>query len=356
MATVEKRSGRDGRTTYRARVRVFGHPERTKTFKRKTDAKTWAEHTQADLGRGRYVPTTEAMRRTVAQLIDRYLDETLPFKPRNRDAKGTRRYLLWWKNQIGDYALANVSAAVINEHKLRLARDTTSRGNQRIASSVNHYLACLGACFKTAMREYGWLEASPMPNVTKLEEPKGRVRFLSDDERTRLLDACRKTPDLYAIVLLALSTGARRGEILGLRWRDVDLKRDVIILYDTKNRDRRVLPLSGPALELMQGRSRVRQLTTDRVFPNSMRPKAEYNIRRCWPEALKAAGIDDFRFHDLRHSAASYLAMNGATLAEIAEILGHRTLVMVKRYAHLSDSHVAKVVARMNATIFYNRS
>ena len=191
-----------------------------------------------------------------------------------------------------------------------------------------------------------------MPNVSKLEEPKGRVRFLSREERTRLLDACRKTPDLYTIVVLALSTGARRGEILGLRWRDVELKRSVIVLHDTKNRDRRVLPLSGPALAIMQERSRVRHITTDRVFPNLRRPEAEYNIRRCWPEALEAAGIEDFRFHDLRHSAASYLAMNGATLAEISEILGHRTLAMVKRYAHLTDSHVSKVVARMNEAIF----
>jgi integrase len=352
MATVETRQGRNGRTTYRARVRIFGHPEHTKSFKRRTDAKTWAEHTEAGLGRGRYVPGAEAMRRTAAQMIDRYLEETLPFKARNRDAKGTQRYLLWWKKQIGEYALANVTPAVISEHKLKLARTKTRRGHQRSASNVNHYLACLGACFKTAVREYGWLESSPMPNVAKLEEPKGRVRFLSDGERERLLDACKKTPDLYAIVLLALSTGARRGEILGLRWRDVDLKRAVIVLHDTKNRDRRVLPLTGPALELMQERSHVRQLVSDRVFPNHVRTESEYNIRRCWAEALTVAGIKDFRFHDLRHSAASYLAMSGATLAEIAEILGHRTLAMVKRYSHLTDLHVSKVVARMNMAIF----
>ena len=81
------------RRTYRARVRIFGHPERTATFIRKTDARDWAQQLETDLKRGRYVPTTEAMRRTVAQMIDRYLDETLPFKGRNRDSKGTIRYL-----------------------------------------------------------------------------------------------------------------------------------------------------------------------------------------------------------------------------------------------------------------------
>jgi integrase len=351
MATIETRRGRDGRTSYRARVRVFGHPERTKTFTRKTDAKTWAEHTESDLGRGRYVPTGEAMRRTLAQLVDRYLDETLPLKPRNRDAKGTRRHLLWWKKQAGGYTLANLTAAVINEQKVKLARGK-DRGKPRAASSVNHYLHCLGACLKTAVREYEWLEASPMVKVAKLEEPRGRVRFLDDDERQRLLDACENVPDLYAIVVLALSTGARRGEILGLRWCDVDLQRGVIVLHDTKNRDRRVLPLAGSALELMRERAKVRKIDDDRVFVNAAKPGAHYNLRRVWPAALAEANIEHFRFHDLRHSAASYLAMNGATLAEISGILGHRTLAMVKRYAHLTDSHVGTVVAKMNAAIF----
>jgi integrase len=333
-------------------VRVFGHPERNETFARKTDAKRWAEQIESDLRRGRYVPTTEAMRRTVASMIDRYLEETLPFKARNRDRKGVERSLKWWKEQIGDYALANVTAATITEHKLKLLRGKTKRGKDRSPATVNRYLAALGGCFKTAVREWGWLESSPMPNVSKLEEPRGRVRFLSDDERTALLTACEKNPDLYAIVILALSTGARRGEILGLRWRDVDLARGVIVLHETKNRDRRVLPLAGPALAIMRERSKVRRLKSDMVFPNKDKDGALFNLRRCWPDALTEAKIEDFRFHDLRHSAASYLAMNGATLAEIAEILGHRTLQMVKRYAHLTEAHVSKVVERMNRSVF----
>jgi len=354
MATIEARKGRDGLVTFRARVRMFGHPERTATFTRKTDARDWARQVESDLKRGRHVPTTDAMRRTVAHMIDRYLDETLPFKPRNRDAKGVRRCLAWWREKIGDYTLANVTPAVITEHKLKLARGNTRRNTPRAPATVNRYLDALRGCFKTAVREYGWLEASPMPNVSKLEEPRGRVRFLDDKERERLLKHCAKHPDLYALVLLALSTGARQGELLNLRWRDVDLKRGVIILHDTKNRDRRVLPLAGPAFALMRERAKVRQFDNDFVFPGRKKGKP-WQSRQAWYEALKTSEIEDFRFHDLRHSAASYLAMNGATLAEIAEILGHRTLAMVKRYAHLSDSHVSKVVARMNEAVFGDR-
>src|SRR5262249_8250247 len=144
---------------------------------------------------------------------------------------------------------------------------------------------------------------------------------------------------------------ARKMELLNLTWRDVDLQRGVITLHNTKNRERRVLPLAGPALALMHQHAKIRRIDTPFVFPRRDGRKS-LDIRSAWETALKRADIGDFRFHDLRHSCASYLAMNGASLAEIAEILGHKTLSMVKRYAHLSEAHTAGVVARMNAAIF----
>jgi integrase len=140
-------------------------------------------------------------------------------------------------------------------------------------------------------------------------------------------------------------------EILQLRWQDVDFQRQVITLHDTKNGERRSLPLTGHALALMQHHAKIRRIDSPFVFP-SRNGKKPFDIRRAWEAALKKANIPDFCFHDLRHSAASYLAMNGASLAEIAEILGHKTLSMVKRYAHLSEAHTAGVVARMNEKIF----
>ncbi len=192
-----------------------------------------------------------------------------------------------------------------------------------------------------------------MRKVTKPKEPRGRVRFLSDDERIRLLASCKESnsPYLYAATVLALSTGGRRMEVLGLRWSDIDFVRSVITLHETKNGERRILPLAGYALTLIKELANSRPPDCDWVFPGNDR-KAPVDIRTPWENALKRAGISDFKFHDLRHSCASYLAMDGASLAEIAEILGHKTLQMVKRYAHLSDSHTSKVVARMNEKIF----
>ena len=184
----------------------------------------------------------------------------------------------------------------------------------------------------------------------KRQGPDGKT---IEGERTRLLNACKKSSnsDLHTIVVLALSTGMRQGEILNLRWPDVDLNNGRIILHETKNDERRVVPLLGHALELLKASSKVRRLDTDLLFPGR-NPQKPVFIRAPWLEAVKVAGIENLKFHDLRHSAASYMLMSGASLGEIAELLGHKTLAMVKRYSHLSESHAAGVVARMNERIF----
>jgi len=218
---------------------------------------------------------------------------------------------------------------------------------------VNCYLSALSHAFCIAVREWGWLEDSPTRKVRKPKQPRGRVRFLNDEERQRLLAACQASlsPYLYTVVMLALATGARRGELLSLCWPDVDLKRGTLTFHETKNGERRTVPLTGQVLTLMQQHARVRRIDTVLVFPNSTGKRA-LDIRAAWQGAVKRAGIVDFRFHDLRHTAASYLAMSGASLAEIAEVLGHKTLAMVKRYAHLSEAHTRGVVERMNRAVF----
>ncbi len=143
-------------------------------------------------------------------------------------------------------------------------------------------------------------------------------------------------------------------EIRQIRWKDVDLKRGTIVLHQTKNRERRSVPLAGKALQLLKEIQTEANESSPFVFSGqgSGRP---VDFRTAWETALRHADIQDFRFHDLRHSAASYLAMNGATLRELADILGHRSLEMVRRYAHLTEQHTAAVVASMNAKIFEHR-
>jgi integrase len=349
MAIIVRRLGSNGQTSYRVQVRRKGAPSLSATFAKLSDAKKWVQVTEAAIVEGRHFKTAEAKRHTLAEVIDRYVDSILPQKSYSSLYMQTLQ-LNWWKVQLGHCVLAEITPALIAEYRDKLARDD---GIRRKNSTVRRYLAALSHAFTIAVREWGWLDDSPMRKVSKPKEPHGRIRFLSDEERLRLLNACKVSgnPYLYTVVVLTLSTGARRGELLHLTWSDVDLKRRILTFRETKNGETRAVPLTGYALAIFTQHATIRRLDTTLVFPDitGTRP---LGIRDAWENAVKRAGITDFHFHDLRHMFASYLAMNGATLAEIAEALGHKTLSMVKRYAHLSEAHTAGVVARMNQAIF----
>jgi len=354
MATIiTRKSKKTARTSYRVKIRMKGNPPETATFERLTDAKNWASNTEAAMREGRYFKTAKSQKHTVSEVIDRYKNEYLKRHPK-READIEQK-LDWWKKQLGYCTLADISKSLIIEKRDLLASIPKKNGEARTPATVNRFMTALSHAFTIAIKEWEWMEDHPMRKISKLKEPRGRVRYLSDDERNRLLDACQqsRSPHLYLIVVIALSTGARQGEILGLKWQDVDRERRVITLHHTKNGERRVLPISNHVLPLLQAHYEARSKHSDYVFP-SPRHNRPLNVRIAWESVITKAKIEDFRFHDLRHSAASYLAMGGATTSEIAEVLGHKTLAMVKRYSHLSEAHTASVVERMNNKIFNN--
>ncbi len=355
MANIEKRKNSDSTFSYRVKVRLKGFPTQTASFERLTDAKKWEQATEAAIREGRHFKTTEAKKRTLAQLIERYQKDVIPTRfPDAGDQQIRTSQLNWWKDELGSYCLADVTPSIIAEKRDALLNTKIKSGKNRSPSTVVRYMAALSHAFTIAVKEWGWVDDSPMRKVSKPKEPRGRVRFLSDDERKTLLAACQdsREPLLYPVVVLALATGMRLGEILALTWPDVNLDKQYIILHETKNGERRRVPLAGLAHREIQKLSKVRRIDTDLLFPRSGQKNKVFNLRTPWVAAVAAAELKDFRFHDLRHSTASYLAMGGASLAEIAEVLGHKTLAMVKRYAHLSEAHTSKVVAAMNERIF----
>ncbi len=352
MARIKERTGKDGKTKFTAEVRLKGYPPQSATFTRLTDAKRWIQSTEAAIREGRHFKTVEAKKHTFADLVDRYIKDVLPGKP--KQAVRQKMQLEWFKDRIGAYALADVTPALIVQCRDELGSGITYRGTQRSPATVVRYMAALSHAFSIAVREWQWLDDSPTRKVKKPKESRGRVRFLDDGERARLLKACKESRNalLYPAVILALSSGMRQGELMRLQWPNVNLKTGFIILHETKNGERRRVPLAGHALELLRENAKVRRLDTDLLFPGIRHKDKPLDLRAAFESALKRAEITDFHWHDLRHCTASYLAMNGASLAEIAEVLGHKTLQMVKRYSHLSDGHVSSVVASMNAKIF----
>ena len=157
------------------------------------------------------------------------------------------------------------------------------------------------------------------------------------------------------IVLLAITTGMRRGEILNLRWADIDFTGQKIVIWNTKNGETRQVPLVGHALRALKRWSKIRPLDNSALlFPSQVKGNSQniFHLDHAWRLVKSSAGLTDFRFHDLRHTAASYLAMHGAGLREIADILGHKSLSMVMRYSHLTNDHKHQTVTRMSNAVF----
>ena len=345
MATIEKRTTSDGKTTYRVKVRVKGFAPESASFDRLTDARDWGKKIETDMKAGRHFG--QSKRHTFNDLADEYKQHAIDRVRRDH-----------WRGVFGNDMLSAITPARIAKERDKLLTEDTLRfatkptGNaeadakrpkaKRTGATVNRYLAALSSCLSYGVKTLQWLEKNPVMQIDKPSESPGRVRFLSDKECNLLLDACRPHADLYLAVVLSLTTGARQGEIMSLRFNQIDFKRQVITLHQTKNGERRSLPLVGEAFGLLQERAKVRDLKDDRIFPPTAKAKKAdcLDLRQPWEAALKAAGITDFHWHDLRHTAASYLAMSGVSLVEIAKVLGHRTLAMVARYSHLSDGHI----------------
>jgi integrase len=332
----------DGSEVWEVQVRIRGFAPRTASFKRKTDAKQWAASEESALRERRRFPYREAEKHTVGELIDAYLGQG---KAEYKQA------LKWWKDRYGAHRLLDLGPEVISGAKQELARGGKKGGPPRAAATVNRYLAALSVAFSYGRKELRWVRDNPVRDVGRMPEPKGRTRFLTSEEQAALLKACEPTPDLRDLVVLALATGARVGELLGLKWPDVNLDRSRAIARDTKNGETRMLPLHGPAVDILHRRSKVRQNDSELVFPHRYKDAHQW-YSRPFRAAVAKAGIKDFRFHDLRHTAATYLLESGATLAELAGVLGHKSLAMVKRYAHVSEEHASTVVERMTTRKF----
>lgn len=341
MAYIEKREGKTG-VTYRAQIKRKGAPILTKTFKRKTDAEDWAKNQEVALVNGEHFPEREARRHTFDEAVKRYKAEHLPklAKPQDRE-----RHLDWWNERLGRLRLSNLRPETINDHLQALAAEPLPDGKTRAASTVRHYRIAITHLL-TITRKWGWIAKPQTDRIDSVKVDNERIRYLDDEELPRLLESVKSHPDLNLLVLLALGTGARAGELLTLTWPQVDLKKRQILLTKTKNGDMRTLPVPEQCVSLLAGR--VRRLDSSLVFPSRKDPHKPIVLRRAWLKALSDADIHGFHFHDLRHSAASYLVQQGVSLIAVAALLGHRTLQMTKRYSHLAPEHLAELGSKLD--------
>jgi integrase len=381
MAVIRERKSASGVKSYHVQVRIRGFPPQTQTFKSKTLAKDWAALTESDLKAGRLLPRVIAERHTVSDLLTRYRKEVLPLK-KAKFIRDQTVHLDWWEAKLGRYSLAQLNSNVIGQARIALSTEPIgkksvkvqtkdAKGNTvtktiqedrvRAPATVVRYMGALSHALNTAVNEWGWIDKSPMIGVRKPKVDNERRRFLSDEEIQRVLTEAKGSENrfLYTVVLLALSTGMRLTEIMSLRWRNVLVEdgadMGLLVMEKTKNGDARTSPLAEDAFKaVMVLRDKAKRDNADRVpanqllFPSDTVENKPVEIRKAWETCRKRAELDDFRFHDLRHTAGSLLAMSGASTREIAEVLGHKTMAMAKRYSHLTQKHLGSVVANMN--------
>jgi integrase len=352
--SIEKRTAKSGHVSYRARIRSqFGHVSRT--FDRLSDAKSWAESTKADIRRGEVVNVIEKRRTPVSALIDRYLTEYLPDRYNEKEIKFRIMEFGRWRERIGHLPVGALTPSVISKMRDQMLQEVTFKGTKKSGSTVRRSLAILSHMLNMAVNEWGVIPFNPVDRVKKPKMAAGRTRFLSPEEMQDLLTACRNQPcpHLLPLVVLAIATGARKGELVSLKWKHVDWEQAVIRLMKTKNGHPRSVPLTGVAYKMMREKFALQGYKSDYVFARED-GKFYMIFEKYWQRAKEEAGLENFRFHDLRHTAASYLAMNNASLLEIAAVLGHRTMQMVQRYSHLTEQHTADVVKKMNDRVFGN--
>lgn len=358
MASIQKRMwvGAKGDTLTRwdAAITRKGNRRRTRTFKTRGAAERWVHLTEAELERGTFKSTDVAERMTLRDAMRRYLQEVSPLK----------------KSYLGEVSLASVIQPHLGNHPLleldgsllasyrdkRLAMKVRCQSRQedgtahmvnqpRLVSTqtVRHELMFIRRVIDQARREWGvHLPAGNPVDVVRLPKAsRPRDRRLNGDEEQRLLEAMANAADrkgcrnayLQPAFILAVETTMRRGEIVKLKWADVDMKRRIATLRDTKNGEDRVIALSSRAVKTLEA--------MPRSIDGRVLPLTSNALRLGWTRAVKRAGITGLRFHDLRHEAVSRLFEKGLNPMEVASVSGHKTLQMLKRYTHLKMEELA---------------
>lgn len=314
MASIIKR----GPHQYQAQVRRKGYPTQTRTFETKRDAEAWVATLESEMKRGLFIDRSEAEQTTFGEILKRYANEVTP------DKNGWRAEISRL-NQLQQHALARRTLASLRSADFAEYRDT--RLQVVGPKTVQLELSLVSAVFNVAKRDWSIPVENPVTHIRKPKLPRSRERRLTVDEESRLLAAAQKSKAtaLSACIILAIETGMRRGEIVSLTWEDVDFETGVVTLHDTKNGDRRTVPLSEAAEAAIHSLPRSLHGGPLTSFHDSN------GLGAAFRRACERAGIPNLRFHDLRHEAASRLAPK-MPVATLAKVMGWRTLQMAMRY------------------------
>jgi len=315
MATIRKRGDK-----YHAQIRKLGYPSITQSFSSLTTAKRWVSLTEADMERHLHVVIPDNT--LLGELLDRYEDEVSPLHKSHQVEKYRLKTL---KRRLGDISITRLSPALLCKY-----RDT--RLGTVSPASLKRELVILSSVINTAIKEWGInLQSNPVSMVSLPKIARGRDRRLEAGEEAKLL-AC--SGELKRIIIVALETGMRRGEILNITRSHIDLAHQTLLIPITKTDTPRTIPLSSRAIgalrEQLRGSDNVISIEETTLFSYTARGLSGAFLRLC-----RKHGLGNLHFHDLRHEATSRFFEKGLNPVEVATITGHKDTRMLMRYTHL---------------------
>ncbi len=361
MASIRERKKQDGSSVFAVQVRQRGFPAITATFPTIRMAQRWAKTKEAEMIEGRHFRSPEARRRTLAQAVDRYTREVLPEK---RSKNMHSAALPWWERQIGHLKLSEVTQATVLEQRGMLLREKFKRAKpesdrsvvkegerpntfKRTPSTANRYVAVLSNLF-TLAKQWEWAGHNPAEGIAKLAERSDRAQVLTTEQRNALIKQTEGDPTLHLFVLVALGTACRAGGACSSSngaTSTPTMGASVFERPKTSSRDQRGCTASPKLMsELAEGKKPEAQ-----VFVNAS-GKGRYQYGKAFKAACARAGIPGFVFHNLRHSAATYLARDGASESQIKAVGGWRSNV-VGRYVHMAAEDTKAVMRKLSAKI-----
>lgn len=360
---VKENVSRGGKqvTRYRAHVRRTGFKSQSKAFYSHAEAKAWLRNAESDAEQQKDQDKGVYRFSAVADLFAK--------TPARRGTKfWSPTHFQYWEEQFGQRDIKTITRGDINVAvsalQVKKAERRTIDGLVKLtdkpisSSTVNRYLASLSSLFNFAL-DTGLVDRHPIKGgqVRKLTEGNGRTRILTLEEEEKLIaEAGRSTwPNMRLFLLLALTTGARKSELLRIRWADIDLDRRIAVLPKTKNGEARSLPLVHSVCAELKTARKIQPLTSDLVFFNPKNPSKPKNIETIWKHVRQRAGLEADRvdsldrvvLHSTRHTAATKLIRGGANLIQAAAVTGHKTVSVLKKYTHLGADDVIALADRL---------
>lgn len=349
MAVIRTRKTSKGERKYQAYIRIKGFKPVMRTFGEKQKAQDWAKKIEVAMKDGTYkeFEQNDSGIETVAQLID-YFDKNVA-KIRYSHYEKYSALFLWWKNHIGNIKVRELSASMLTSCKNILINEKIRKGKtetKRKANTINKYLMCISAVLTYAVNELEIIDVNPMSKVKTLKKPNGRVKFLSDEQIETLAQKCKEySPKVFLFFMLLLKTGGRYDEVRHLQVKDIDRQNSRVYFLDTKNGTHRGVHIDNYMLNLIDEYMKENKIESGYIFAASRQGAELAYLKGTLESIIADAGLEDFHIHDIRHTTASILAKSGASLIEIAEILGQKSLTVAKIYSHLTKKHTEDLLA-----------